>query len=314
MAKSLRYREDGTFKIVQFTDLHWENGGRKDALARGLMERVLDEEKPDLIVFTGDVIDSGACDDPRRSFRQAVAAAETSGIPWAAVFGNHDTEVGITREELMAVQLEFPGSIAEHGPAGITGVGNFTVRLCRRASGGATAPDKALFFFDSGSYGTTRAGGYAAFARNQIEWFMRQSALLADESGGVVPALAFFHIPLPEYREAWESVTCYGTKFEKVCAPPVNTGMFAAMVEAGNVIGTFAGHDHINDYWGELHGIRLCYGRQTGYNSYSRPGFARGARMILLEEAKPGFRTWLRLQNGKAVHDQPGHRPAKRKN
>lgn len=48
----------------------------------------------------------------------------------------------------------------------------------------------------------------------------------------------------------WERKTCYGSKFERVCCPEVNTGLFAAMLERGDVMGTFAGHDHINDYWG----------------------------------------------------------------
>ena len=40
----------------------------------------------------------------------------------------------------------------------------------------------------------------------------------------------------------------YGTRMEKACAPAINTGMFAAMKEAGDVMGTFVGHDHDNDY------------------------------------------------------------------
>lgn len=48
---------------------------------------------------------------------------------------------------------------------------------------------------------------------------------------------------------------------EKACAPLLNTGMFAAMKEAGDVMGTFVGHDHDNDYSVMWHGILLAYGR-----------------------------------------------------
>lgn len=34
------------------------------------------------------------------------------------------------------------------------------------------------------------------------------------------------------------------------------------------MIGAFAGHDHDNDYAGSLHGIRLGYGRVSGYGGY----------------------------------------------
>lgn len=40
-----------------------------------------------------------------------------NGIPWAFVFGNHDTETRISRDELMQVALEHPHTLAEAGPA-----------------------------------------------------------------------------------------------------------------------------------------------------------------------------------------------------
>ncbi len=40
-------------------------------------------------------------------------------------------------------------------------------------------------------------------------------------------------------------------------------------------MGTFVGHDHVNDFVGDLYGIRLCYGRATGFNTYGRQGFTR---------------------------------------
>ncbi len=53
-----------------------------------------------------------------------------------------------------------------------------------------------------------------------------------------LPALAFFHIPLPEYNEAAsdENAILIGTRMEKACAPELNTGMFTAMKEAGDVM------------------------------------------------------------------------------
>jgi len=43
--------------------------------------------------------------------------------------------------------------------------------------------------------------------------------------------------------------------------------MFAAMKEAGDVMGTFVGHDHDNDYSVMWKGIVLAYGRFTGGNT-----------------------------------------------
>lgn len=47
---------DGTFKIAQFTDLHWGNLDEEDIRSRGLMDMILQIEQPDFVVFTGDLI------------------------------------------------------------------------------------------------------------------------------------------------------------------------------------------------------------------------------------------------------------------
>ncbi|PYI51838.1 metallophosphoesterase family protein [Paenibacillus flagellatus] len=311
---ALCFREDGTFTIAQFTDIHWMDGREADLRSRALMERVVAVEKPDLIVYTGDVIYTGGvkegdrpCTDPIGAFREAVSTAERNGIPWTVVFGNHDTEQLITRDELAASVGRFRHVVSERGPEEATGASNFVLRVQGRD--GRTAA--ALYGFDSGAYSPVpHVRGYDWVRRDQIGWYERESARLTGENGGQpVPALAFFHIPLPEYRQVWEVETCYGHKHEDVCCPQLNSGLFAALVEAGDVVGTFCGHDHINDYWGELFGVRLCYGRATGYNTYGREGFPRGARLIRLKEGERAFETWLRLDDGTEVREQPEHTP-----
>lgn len=310
----LKFRQDGTFTIAQFTDIHWMTGSEADLRSRALMDSVLDEEKPDLVFFTGDIIYTGGvregkqpCSEPRNAFRSAVACAEERGIPWAAVFGNHDTENYISREELAAEAAAYAYSVSEQGPADISGFNNFVLEL--EGNRGQTAA--ALYGFDSGDYSPLpHVGGYDWVRRDQIAWYMRESRRLAERNGGeTVPALAFFHIPLPEYNQVWETGTCYGFKHEDVCSPKVNSGLFAALAEAGDVMGTFCGHDHVNDYWGELYGIRLCYGRATGYNTYGREGFPRGSRLIRLNEGVRGFESWLRLDDGTVVTEQAEHTP-----
>lgn len=59
MKPILQFGDDHTFKIVQFTDIHWMNGEPEDQLSRQCMDTVLDLEQPDLVVFTGDLIYSG---------------------------------------------------------------------------------------------------------------------------------------------------------------------------------------------------------------------------------------------------------------
>ncbi|MGN7166761.1 metallophosphoesterase family protein [Paenibacillus cellulositrophicus] len=169
---------------------------------------------------------------------------------------------------------------------------------------------------DSGSYSPLehlRVGFYDWIRRSQIEWYTQQSYRLTAGNGGVpLPSLAFFHIPLPEYNDIWDFSVCYGNKLDRhCCAPWINTGFFASMVEMGDILGTFVGHDHGNDFWGTLHGIRLCYGRTTR-NAYLDQPFMPGARVIRLTQGQRSFDTWLHLQDGSVIRDQPVHAPTGR--
>ena len=309
MKNGLRFREDSKFKIVQFTDIHWHNGEPTDQKSAALMESIAQAEAPDLIVLTGDILSGGGCNDAIESLRQVIEITEKNGIPWAAVFGNHDDEGTANREELMQVMQDSELSLVEPGPEDVPGIGNYVLTV---QSADDSKPAALLYFIDSGSYAPTDIGGYDWIKRAQIEWFLSESARYNSSVGHLLPALTFFHIPIPEYHEVWDFHTCFGVKYEDICAPKINTGFFAALHEAGDVIGTFVGHDHINDFWGDLHGIRLCYGRASGYNTYGKDGFPRGGRVIELIEGKRQFETWLYLDNGAIVRDQPQHTPLQR--
>ena len=309
MKNILKFRSHHRFKIVQFTDIHWHNGEAPDKQSATLMTQIMKAESPDLVVLTGDILAGGGCNDAADSLRQVIEIVEDGGIPWSAVLGNHDDEGTADRHELMAVMQESELSLAQPGPEEVPGVGNYILPIQSAKQSDAAA---VLYFIDSGSYAQTDIGGYDWIKREQIAWYLQESAKLTAEAGHPLPALAFFHIPIPEYHEVWDFHTCYGVKYEDVCAPRVNTGFFAAMHEAGDVMGTFVGHEHVNDFWGDFHGIRLCYGRATGYNTYGREGFPRGARVIVLQEGERQFETWLHLDDGTKVHAQPEHTPLQR--
>lgn len=44
----------------------------------------------------------------------------------------------------------------------------------------------------------------------------------------------------------------------KVSSPELDSGFFAAALEAGNIVAMSCGHDHNNDYCGSYSGIHLC--------------------------------------------------------
>jgi hypothetical protein len=109
------------------------------------------------------------------------------------------------------------------------------------------------------------------------------------------PALAFFHIPIPEVRELWYT-DFKGQYQEGVACSLVNSGVLGTLVSMGDVRGVFLGHDHLNDFCGDLSGIRLCYGGGFGYHAYGRSGWPRRARVIHTE-LKKGQRSWLEVES-----------------
>ena len=298
MSSSLRFRADGSFTIVQFTDTHFADNNEKDQQTAALMRQVLQIEQPDLVLFTGDVIDGRDGTDAALAWRLATAPVIEQHLPWAAVFGNHDDENNLSRARQMELQRQLPGCLSLPGPATVDGCGNFLLRVLA-PQGWETAA--GLYCLDSHAYAEKAIGGYGWIQASQIRW-LHSSLRQLGKTLQTVPALIFLHIPLPEYADVWRQGECRGEKNEDICCPLLNSGLFAALRLAGSgrVAGIFAGHDHTNDFCGDLLGIRLCYGRATGYNTYGRDDFRHGARVIRLQYGQAGFSSWLRLDDGRS--------------
>ncbi|CAN7746832.1 metallophosphoesterase family protein [Paenibacillus sp. LjRoot56] len=303
----LNFRRDGTFTIVQLTDLHWKDGGTDDTCTQDLVRQILIAERPDLVIITGDVIDKKECRDPLRSFEIALESVCESGIPWAFVFGNHEYECGTDPLLFAALLKRLPNCLYEMGPENVRGYSNYSLPIYGSHS---VSVEAVLYLLDSGSKTNMDFGGSDWIHWSQIAWYRSESEQFRVKHGEEpLPSLAFFHIPLPEYDEVWTHHVCFGNKFKKVSSPKVNSGLFASMVEMGDVMGTFVGHCHLNDYYGELHGIRLCYARLSGIGAKGPIGYARGARVIRLYEGERAFDVWQRLEGGVMLDKQPEHTP-----
>jgi predicted MPP superfamily phosphohydrolase len=109
MNRSLRFRTDGSITIVQFTDTHLCNGEKEDVRTAALMSQVLDEEQPDLVIFTGNVIGGHSAKSSEATWCMAAAPLIARGLPWCAGFGNHDDECGVSRRQLLAIQRKISG-------------------------------------------------------------------------------------------------------------------------------------------------------------------------------------------------------------
>ena len=52
----LQFNSNNTFKIIQFTDTHFYEGGKRSPEVLENIKAVMDAEKPDLVVLTGDIV------------------------------------------------------------------------------------------------------------------------------------------------------------------------------------------------------------------------------------------------------------------
>lgn len=74
----LQFNKNGEFKIVQFTDIHFKYGNPASDIALKRIGEVLDAERPDLVVFTGDVVYAAPADT---AMRKVLSHATDRKIP-----------------------------------------------------------------------------------------------------------------------------------------------------------------------------------------------------------------------------------------
>lgn len=141
-AAPLHFSHSGKFKILQIADLHFSVSRghcrdtvispceHSDNLTSSLLSHVLTEEKPDLVVFTGDQLNGqGTSWDPKSVLAKFAKSVTEKEIPWTAVFGNHDGEDGTWKEDQVKLMTGLPYSLIERGPKDVHGVGNYVLKV-----------------------------------------------------------------------------------------------------------------------------------------------------------------------------------------
>ena len=117
---------------------------------------------------------------------------------------------------------------------------------------------------------------------NQVMWYYRESVRREKELGKKLPGILFMHVPLPEFNLLWrnpEQTGFIGHKRESLGASELNSGLFMACLERGDVKGVFCGHEHLCDFQGEYLGITMAYDSAVGYDMSAHDDL-RGGRII----------------------------------
>ena len=276
---------NGEFKILVTTDLHlWDE---KPLIEKSLsmLARHIAAEKPDLVLFTGDVI---LTDFQQIDSIQFAQFMEKTGVYWAIVFGNHEArdEKEFHKYFMLKNIVDFPHCLSKFGDENLFGYGNFAINIMNSDN----TIRQSIFMFDSGRdvypkyleehKAPSDLKGYDFLKNNQINWYKNSIRALEDEYGKF-KSMMLMHIPLCEYEEVMKldedgkyvptgkAEILYGGMYESVGCSQFNSGMFDAVLEMGSTQAIFAGHDHINDFCAKYRGVYLIYAQCNGYNTYT---------------------------------------------
>lgn len=292
---TLRFKK-GLFKIVQITDLHYKLGVKASEQGLACVREMVQTEKPDLVVVTGDIIYSAPADSTLSVVLKTFAQL---GVPFCMTFGNHDYDFKTPAVALYNQMQKTPNCVMPVLQGKNT---DYSLPILS-SNGKRTAA--VLYCIDTHNKPAIGGiGGYQWISHNQITWYRQRSMVYKQKNGGrPVPSLAFLHIPLPEFNYATANTQCpmYGSRLEKAYSPSINSGMFASTKEMGDIMGVFCGHDHDNDYAVSYFNVLLAHGRFSGGNTeYNH--LTRGARVIVLKEGKREFDTWIREVGGNVLY------------
>ncbi len=298
--KELRFK-NGKFRILMFTDIHGRS--RFDFRTVKGLEVLTDKHKPDLILLGGDQVCGGNSlpseQDFRRSFGEIADIFESRNIPWAHVYGNHDREVGLEKEEQQAIYETYEYCVSKSGPKDLSGVGNYMLPI--RSTDG----EKIVFNvwgFD-GHGGARQINGHDIILPNcfgagdssdnvkpdQIAWYYNTSVALEKHCGEKVPSIMYSHKPLLEFNlivRNPKETNMEGAFREPICGGELNYGLFGFAADRGDVVGIYCGHDHLDTFSGTYCGINIGYIGSLGFDVYMHPDY-RGCRVIDIEEKDP---------------------------
>ena len=278
------YKKD--MRILQLNDIHI---GDKDdrQLHYKFMDLTIKEANPDLIVLNGDLFTFAS----RYTAKELFEFIDSHNVPWTCTFGNHDEQCYFSVDWLTSYLNNFGSHclFKDIQDDDVFGNANFVINLKQ-----GNSVFESLVILDSNRYYFGDYFGYDYIKENQIEWYENAIKRVKEKEGKLVPSLAFFHIPLLEFGEAWaaheknpddpNAKLIIGERGENECPGKKNTGMFAKVKELGSTNGIFCAHDHLNDYAIEYKGVTLGYGVHSTNRIYGSEDMLGGMVITLHED------------------------------
>ncbi|KAJ7749638.1 Metallo-dependent phosphatase-like protein [Mycena metata] len=337
--RKLTFNAQGNFKVASFSDMHFGEGEevtwgpQQDVNTTIAHTHILNNERPDYVVFNGDLItgENVFAFNATKYLDQLFGPTASRNIPFSSTHGNHDNSLAINHlEEIEYEQKHYPTlsyTRADVGPKP-WGCGNYWVPVYAKQSD--FVPALIMWFFDSRSFtagAPQQAGGpippeanfYWVDENTVPQWIKQQSALMGFMWKKVPPALVFVHIPvqkadilapLPSAGDHDDEPDPATQGFLNDTYTGLDLPFWNALVALdagrGTVLAVTSGHDHGESWCARAtasSGIPICFNGHSGYGGYvTEHSMVRNARVFGLNLADlgrkvPVVRTWNSYEN-----------------
>ncbi len=174
------------FVIMQVADIR--AGDKPDSLLIAMLKTAVKSIKPDLVVFTGNLIDLSLFDNEydvpkidivRDSLGQIFDVLDHNAVPFAVAFGQTEFSPEVTKEGLLIFCQTYNGCIISNDDDDAPGV-NFYKTIY---ANGAVKNCYNLWFLDSlCSQDLTDDVEEVGISEAQIEWYQKYSSILAKKN------------------------------------------------------------------------------------------------------------------------------------
>ncbi|KAJ7162799.1 Metallo-dependent phosphatase-like protein [Mycena crocata] len=317
----LTFDAHGKFKVVSFSDMHFGEGEEvawgpeQDANTTMVHETILDNEKPDYVVFNGDLItgENVFVNNATKYLDKVFAPTASRRIPFSSTHGNHDNSLAINHLEEIEYEQTHYASLShtrsDVGPKPY-GCGNYWVPVYATKSD--FVPAVIMWFFDSRSFVGGHPGGTGPVPpegdfhwvdENTVPQYIRQQRqLMACVWKTVPPALVFVHIPVQKAHilAPLPSVGNHDDEPDPATQGFLLNGTYTgldlpfwnALIDMdggpghGRVLAVTSGHDHGESWCARARpsaGIPICFNGHSGYGGYvTEHSAVRTARVFRL--------------------------------
>ena len=276
----------------QLRDGECQNGHRDGYILEHTVKELVRRVSPDLITVSGDLAWAGN----EIAYDMLADLLDSTQIPWAPMWGNHDNAGGPEYiESLVKRYLTHPFCLYERGPENL-GNGNYVIRI--EENGRPVEGIIIMDSHDSEPYVNEKGEQSIEWAKvtpEQIDWYREQVAAL--KADGCPDTALLMHIPIYAYRLAHEAAlkpgidpntitpamadtpdvwnpgyeSSFGVRHESICSYPADEGMFDAILELGSTKTLIAGHDHVNNTVIPYRGVTFVYSLKAGPGCYWEP-------------------------------------------